>query len=118
MSSTTKLSLSDRAAAKWAEMRPWAMGLAIGLIAGPIISGIGGFQVRTSTAEAATRAGVVEQQASFCAERARTANAASGATGPIDWQKRSDLARAWATMPGGTTADPDVVFACSSLLGR
>ena len=92
MSSTTKLSLSDRAAAKWAEMRPWALGLAIGLVAGPIISAISGFQVRTSTAQAATHAGVVEQQASFCAERARAANTAAGATGPMDWQKRSDLA--------------------------
>lgn len=118
MPSTSKQSLSDRAAAKWAEMRPWALGLGIGLVAGPIISAVVGFQVRTSTAQAATRAGVVEQQANFCAERARAAHAATGATGTMDWQKRSDLARAWATMPGETASDPDVVFACSSQLGR
>jgi hypothetical protein len=115
MSGSTKQSFGDKMAAKWDEVRPLVTGLAIGLIAGPIISGFSGFQVRTSTAEAATRAGVVEQQAGFCAERAR---AASPAAGPLDWQKRNDLARAWATMPGTTTPDPEVVFACASKLSR
>ncbi len=115
MSSSTKPGFADRMAAKWAEARPWAFGLALGLVAGPIISGMSGFQVRTSTAEAATRAGVVEQQAGFCAERARTA---SGSTGPLDWAKRNDLARAWATMPGETAPDQEVIYACSNRLAR
>ncbi len=114
MSSTTP-SMRDRAANKWAELKPLVTGLAIGVIAGPIISGFAGFQVRTSTAEAATRAGVVEQQAAFCVERARAVHTA---TGPIDWQKRNELARTWAVMPGTTTADQEVVFACSSRLGQ
>lgn len=118
MSSTPTQSLSDRAAAKWAEMRPWVLGLGIGLVAGPIISAIAGFQVRSSTALAATHASVVEQQAAFCAERARGAQAAAGATGVLDWQKRNDLARIWAPMPGNAAADPDVVFGCSNLLAR
>ena len=114
MSSTTP-SMRDRAATRWAAMKPLVTGLAIGIVAGPILSGLAGFQVRTSTAEAATRAGVVEQQAAFCEERARAAHTA---TGPIDWQTRNELARNWAVMPGSTTADQDVVFACASRLGR
>jgi hypothetical protein len=89
------------------------MGLAIGLIAGPIISGFAGFQVRTSTAEAATRAGIVEQQAAFCAERAR---AATPNTAALGYQARSDLARQWAAMPGTTSVNPDVIYACSGKL--
>jgi hypothetical protein len=101
------------AAAKWKAAKPAAIGLAIGLIAGPIISGLAGFQVRTGTAQAAARAGVVEQQAAFCAERAR---AAAGGTAPLDWQARTDLARKWAAMPGSAVVDPEVVYACAGKL--
>jgi hypothetical protein len=72
-----------------------------------------GFQTRTSTAEAAEHASVVEQQAMFCAERAR---AAAPGTAAMSYQARSDLARQWAVVPGKTTADRDVVYACSSKL--
>ena len=112
MSSHTA-TMRETAAAKWAAAKPIAIGLAVGLIAGPIISGFAGFQVRTSTAQAAARAGVVEQQAAFCAERAR---AASTGTALLDWQGRSDLARKWAAMPGSAIVDPDVVYACSGKL--
>ena len=112
MSSHTP-TMRETAAAKWTAAKPVAMGLAVGLIAGPIISGFAGFQVRTSTAQATTRASVVEQQASFCAERAR---AATPGTAALGWQARGDLARQWATMPGATAVDPDVVYACSSKL--
>src|SRR5918997_804080 len=83
---------------------------ASGLIAGPIVSGLAGFQVRTSTAQAAARAGVIEQQATFCAERAR---AASSGTALLDWQGRTDLARKWAAMPGSAIVDPEVGHACA-----
>jgi hypothetical protein len=112
MSSHTA-TMRETAAAKWAAAKPIAIGLAVGLIAGPIISGFAGFQVRTSTAQAAVRAGVVEQQATFCAERAR---AASTGTAVLDWQGRSDLARKWAAIPGSTIVDTDVVYACSGKL--
>jgi hypothetical protein len=105
--------MREAAAAKWAAAEPIAIGLAIGLIAGPIISGFAGFQVRTSTARAAARAGVVEQQVAFCAERAR---AASTGTAPFDWQARNELAREWAAMPGSAVVDPDVVYACAGKL--
>jgi hypothetical protein len=113
MSSHTA-TMRETAAAKWAAAKPVAIGLGIGLIAGPVISGLAGFQVRTSTAQAAARAGVVEQQAAFCAERARAASTTGAA--PLDWQGRSDLARKWATMPGSAIVDMDVVYACSGKL--
>ena len=106
--SSHKGTLRETVAAK-----PIAIGLAIGLIAGPIISGFAGFQVRTSTAQAAARAGIVEQQAAFCAERAR---AASSGTALLDWQGRTDLARKWAATPGSTVVDPEVVYACAGKL--
>ena len=108
MSSRTE-TMRETAAARWAAAKP----IAIGLAAGPVISGLAGFQVRTTTAQAAARAGVVEQQAAFCAERAR---AASAGTALPDWQARTDLARKWAAMPGSAVVDPEVVYACSGKL--
>jgi hypothetical protein len=101
--------------ARWDAAKPLLIGLVIGLIAGPIVSGMTGFQVRTSTAEAATRAGIVEQQASFCAERAR---AAGPIASPLGWNERGELARRFAGSAEGTTPDPEVIFACSSKLSR
>jgi hypothetical protein len=111
-SATGTSTMLQTAAAKWAELKPIVIGVAIGLVAGPIVSGIAGFQIRTSTAEAANRAGIVEQQAVFCAERARAA--LPPGTPTPDWQARNALARQWAVMPGGTTANPEVVYACSN----
>ncbi len=108
MSSRTE-TMRETAAAKWAAAKP----IAIGLAAGPVVSSLAGFQVRTSTAQAAARAGVVEQQATFCAERAR---AASIGTAQLDWRGRSDLAREWAAMPGSGIVDTDVVYACAGKL--
>ena len=112
MSSRTE-TMRETAAAKWAAAKPVAIGLAVGLAAGPVVSGLAGFQVRTSTAQAAARAGAVEQQAAFCAERAR---AASSGTALLDWRERTDLARRWAAMPGAAIVDPDVVHACAGKL--
>lgn len=107
--------LRQTAAAKLTAAKPIIMALGIGLVAGPIISSIAGFQVRTSTAQAATNAGIVGQQAAFCAERARAVEAAPAA---LDWSRRNDLARRFATMPGSTTTNPDVVYACANSLSR
>ena len=101
--------------ARWIAAKPMVIGIVIGLIAGPIISGFAGFQVRTSSAAAATRAGIVEQQAQFCAERAR---AATPGGLPTDWQARNELARRWAVMAGEERPDQDVVYACSNRLSR
>jgi hypothetical protein len=115
-------SLRDRIETQWEAAKPVLMGLAIGLVTAPIISSFMGFQVRSSSAMAATRASVVEQQAAFCVERARAAaplaSATAGATPApaLDWQARTELARRFATMPGAAAADPEVVYACSSKL--
>lgn len=105
--------MRESLSARWDAAKPILTGIVIGLVAGPIISGFSGFQVRTSTAEAATRAGIVEQQASFCAERARGAGPIAA---PLDWNARNELARRFATMPGASTTDPEVIYACSSKL--
>lgn len=122
MSSTTQVSpraptLRDRAEERWRVLKPIAFGVVGGLIAGPILTGLLGFQIRTSTAEAAVRAGVVEQQASFCQERARASLPADAPR--MDWSRGYDLARQWAAMPGaaaGTRVDPDVQQACARKL--
>jgi hypothetical protein len=113
---TQTATMRRTAAAKWDAAKPVVIGLVVGIVAGPLISGIAGYQVRTSTAQAATRAAVVEQQATFCAERARAATTTTGAAAPLDWQGRTDLARRWTAMPGSTAVDSDVVYACSGKL--
>ncbi|MBR0645642.1 hypothetical protein [Plastoroseomonas hellenica] len=112
MSSSTT-TMRETMAAKWAAAKPLAIALVVGLVAGPIISGITGYQIRASTAQAAARAGIVEQQAAFCAERAR---ASGSVTGTLDYQTRNNLARQFAVMAGAATPDPDVVYACSTKL--
>jgi hypothetical protein len=103
------------ASARWTSAKPLILALGIGLVAGPVISGMAGFQMRTSTAQTLARNGVVEQQAIFCADRARVD---TPDTSRLDWTGRSDLARRFATMPGGTAIDPDVARACSDRLAR
>jgi hypothetical protein len=104
-------------AARWERAKPVALGLAIGLVAGPIISGMVGFQMRSSTAQTLVHNGVVGQQAIFCADRAR---ADTPNTVGLEWNARNDLARRFATMPGATATqvDYDVVRACADRLAR
>jgi hypothetical protein len=102
--------------ARWTKAKPLLLALGVGLVAGPIISGMVGFQMRTSTAETLAHNGVVEQQAIYCADRARaeTPDAAR-----LDWSARNTLARRFATHPaGGTDIDPDVARACADRLAR
>jgi len=106
--------MRQRASARWAAAKPIAIALGVGLVAGPIISGILGFQVTRSSAQAATRAAVVEQQAAFCAERAR---AGMTETGQLDWTRSNELARRFAAMPGAAgAADWEVTSACARKL--
>jgi len=86
--------------------------LAIGLVAGPLISNYMGWQVTNRTAQAEVHAGIVEQQAVYCEARARADVPAAGA---LDWTARYQLAVKWAAM-GTAPADSDVTSACARKL--
>jgi hypothetical protein len=98
---------------KWQAMKPMVFALAIGLVAGPLITNYIGWQVTSGTARAETRDSVLQQFAMMCAERARAddANAAK-----LDWDARSDLAKKWAVAPAAPFADLDVRSACTARL--
>ena len=112
-SSPAAPTMRARLATQWEYWKPIGLAAIGGLIVGPILSGMLGFQVRTSTAEAATRASVVEQQAMFCQERVRASLPADA--GKIDWSRGYELAKQWSAMPGGT-ADAEVQQACARRL--
>ena len=94
---------------KWLSAKPMIYGLAIGLIAGPLISNYMGWQVTSGAARAQSHAGVVEVQAMACNAKARIDNPDSA---KLDWSGRNDLAKKWAGVP----ADQDVISACSNKL--
>ena len=109
MSATTM----KTAASRWESAKPRLMYLVIGLIAGPIITSIAGWQVTSGSAHSQVRAGIVEQQALFCEAKARADVAQPS---KLEWTARTDLAKKWAVMPGATTTQSDVVSACASKL--
>jgi hypothetical protein len=78
-----------------------------------LITNYAGWQVTSGTANAQLRAGVVEQQALFCDARAR---ADVQDPGTLGWSARRELAQKWAVMPGASSADSDVVSACTDKL--
>ena len=94
---------------RWDWNRTVIYALGIGMLLGPLVSSVAGYQVRSSTAEARVHEAVVEQQARFCEERAR---AATAATGRLDWNRSYELARQWAKMPGAPAAEHDAIQAC------
>lgn len=99
---------------EWTERKPQIIALAIGLVAGPLISNYAGWTVTSGNNRAQVRAGIVEQQATYCDVRARTAEAAPE---KLEWRARLDLARKWAVMPGATgDADSEVTNACERKL--
>jgi hypothetical protein len=102
----------DNAASKWQTAKPAAIALAVGLVAGPLISNYMGWQVTNRTAQAEVHAGIVEQQAVYCETRARTEVPASAA---LDWTARYQLAVKWAAT-GTAAADSDVTSACARKL--
>jgi hypothetical protein len=97
----------------WESAKPKVMYLVIGLIAGPVITNIAGWQVLSGTARQQVEASVIEQQAAFCAASARVAVAD---TAKLDYSARTELAKKWAVMPGATTADAAVTSACARKL--
>jgi len=109
MSATTM----NTAASRWQSAKPKLMYLVIGLIAGPIITSFAGWQVLSGTARDQLHAGMIEQQASFCAANARTE---MPDTSKLDYTARNELAKKWAVMPGATAAESDVTYACARKL--
>lgn len=99
--------------AEWTTRKPQVIALAIGLIAGPLISNYIGWQVTSGNARTQVRAGIVEQQATYCDVRARTVVSAPD---KLDWSARVELARKWSIMPGAESADTDVTYACERKL--
>jgi hypothetical protein len=108
--------IAEAAATRWTTAKPLLLALGVGLVAGPVISGMVGFQMRTSTAQTLAHSGVVAQQAIHCDTQARLENADPKA---LDWSARNTLARRFATLPpGGDRVDPDVARACADRLAR
>ncbi len=98
---------------KWESIKPKIVYLIIGLVAGPVLSGMFGLQVLSSTARNQVQAGLVDLQATYCATNARIDTAD---TTKLDYTARNDLAKKFAIMPGATTADFSVVSACAQKL--
>ena len=99
---------------KFSEWRNPIIALVVGLVAGPIITGIIGWQVSSGTLEEQVSAAVVGQQAVFCAERAM-ANPAyvdSATFGALDFSGKREFVTPHAQMPGQDSADRAVVNAC------
>lgn len=95
---------------KWEKVKPLAVAVCIGLVAGPFISNSIGWQVTSGALERQLHAAVIEQQANFCLERIQ----ATGVnTSDIEYSARRDLAEKWAVMPGQDSAEYDVIRACS-----
>lgn len=105
--------MTKRLRSKWETLKPVAIALAIGLVAGPFISNFVGWQVTSGAAQAQLRAGVVEQVALFCEERARSE---VKDLGKLDWSARNDLAKKWAVVPGAAAAESDATYACARKL--
>jgi hypothetical protein len=104
---------SKNTVSAWESAKPKVMYLVIGLIAGPIVTNIAGWQVLSGTARDRVQASVVEQQATFCAANAHIA---MPDTSKLDYTARNELAKKWAVMPGTTTAVSDVTDACARKL--
>lgn len=95
---------------RWEAARPKVYALAVGLVAGPLISSLAGWQITSRTADAQLKTGLIEQQAAFCQARA---HAEVRDTSKLDWDGRQKLAAKWAVMPGAKAADAEVVSACA-----
>jgi hypothetical protein len=104
---------TNTTASAWERAKPKVTYLVIGLIAGPLITSMAGWQVLSGTARDQVHASVVEQQATFCAVNARTE---TPDTSKLDYNARNDLAKKWAVMPGATVAESDVTSACARKL--
>ena len=103
---------------KFSEWRRLVIGLAIGLVAGPIITSIVGWQVSSGTMEEQVSAAVVEQQALFCEERAMAdlAYVDAATFKALEVNAKRDFVILHAQMPGQDAVDRAVVNACLRML--
>jgi hypothetical protein len=99
--------------AKWQAAKPIIFALAIGLVAGPLLSNYMGWQVTRGAAQMEMRDNVTEQLAMICAARAKADVADTGA---LDWTARNELAKKWVVTAGAPLADLDVADACTRRL--
>lgn len=111
----SKTTWQQRFGERWTSIKPVAVALAIGLVAGPLISNSMGWQVTQGRADRQSHASAVEQQAMICAAQAR---GATPDTANLNWTLRRELAEKFAVMPGRETAESDVVNACTQILAR
>ena len=109
MSATTM----QMAASSWGLVKAKLTYLVIGLLAGPVITDMAGWQVTRSEIQDQVHAGIVEQQALYCEAKARIEMPAATM---LSYGARDKLAMKWAVMPGATTTDIDVVRACARKL--
>jgi hypothetical protein len=107
------MTMWQNAQAKWTENKPRIIALVAGLVLGPLISNMAGWQVTASAAQAQARAGVVERLASICDVGARGAVADPA---KLDWSARGELAKKWAVIAGAAAAEFDVTNACERKL--
>jgi hypothetical protein len=107
------MTMMQDAAANWVTIKPLAITLAIGLVAGPLISNYVGWQVTSGTSQRLAHDGVIEQQALICEERAR---GDVKEPGKLEWSARADLAKKWTAMPGVDPANSEVTGACAAKL--
>ncbi len=110
-----KTSWQDRLSDQWSAIKPLAIALGIGLVAGPLISGFMGWQVMRGTSEARVHASAVDQQAQICAVLARRDTPDPAA---LNWSARRELAEKFAIMPGREAGEPNVANACAQILAR
>ncbi len=100
----------DHLKQQWAGKKAVLLGLAIGLLAGPLISGLMGWQVTSAFLTQSVRQAIVAQQVEFCQFRAR---AAVKDTDKMEYSTRYAVAEKWAKLPGQAAADSDVVAGCT-----
>lgn len=96
--------------AVWQSMKAPILALAIGLVAGPLISASAGWTVWSGAAKAQLRASVVEQSAGYCTARVRSDVSNPGA---LSYDERYALAKKWATPSGASEPDADIAQACA-----
>lgn len=105
----------DRLGDRWEAIKLPAIALAVGLVAGPLISNSMGWQVTRSAADRQSHVSAVHQQALVCAAAARVD---TPDTASLSWSARRELGDKFAVMPGRTIAEPDVASACTDLLAK
>ena len=98
---------------KWTSNKPMILGLVVGLLVGPLISGVMGWQVSRAYLQKSVHTAVIQQQVGFCESRAR---AAVKNPEKLEFSARYKLAEDWAKMPGQQDVDSEVVSGCSNEL--